>query len=215
MVLPDTVGTGGDSHTRFPIGLSLPAGSGLVAFAAATGVMPLDMPESVRVRFHGNMRPGITLRDLVHAIPYYASKQGLLTIEKKDKKNIFSGRILEIEGLEDLAVEQAFELTAATAERSAAGCTIKLNSMPIIDSTKGNIVLLKWLIAEGYGDRETLERRILAMENWLDDPQLLAADADAEYAATIDIDLNDIHEPLLCAPNDPDDVRPLSAVAGH
>ncbi|HIB8826520.1 TPA: bifunctional aconitate hydratase 2/2-methylisocitrate dehydratase [Klebsiella pneumoniae] len=215
MVLPDTVGTGGDSHTRFPIGLSLPAGSGLVAFAAATGVMPLDMPESVRVRFHGNMRPGITLRDLVHAIPYYASKQGLLTVEKKDKKNIFSGRILEIEGLEDLAVEQAFELTAATAERSAAGCSIKLNSMPIIDSIKGNIVLLKWLIAEGYGDRETLERRILAMENWLDDPQLLAADADAEYAATIDIDLNDIHEPLLCAPNDPDDVRPLSAVAGH
>ncbi|HBM3228478.1 TPA: bifunctional aconitate hydratase 2/2-methylisocitrate dehydratase [Klebsiella oxytoca] len=215
MVLPDTVGTGGDSHTRFPIGLSLPAGSGLVAFAAATGIMPLDMPESVRVRFHGTMRPGITLRDLVHAIPYYASKQGLLTVGKKDKVNIFSGRILEIEGLEALTVEQAFELTAATAERSAAGCTIKLNSASIIDSIKGNVVLLKSLIAEGYGDRDALERRILAMEEWLVDPQLLEADADADYTATIDIYLNDINEPLLCAPNDPDDVRPLSAVANH
>ncbi|MEG5406559.1 bifunctional aconitate hydratase 2/2-methylisocitrate dehydratase [Enterobacter roggenkampii] len=215
MLLPDTVGTGGDSHTRFPIGISFPAGSGLVAFAAATGVMPLDMPESVLVRFKGKMQPGITLRDLVHAIPLYAIKQGLLTVEKKGKKNIFSGRILEIEGLPDLKVEQAFELTDASAERSAAGCTIKLNKEPIIEYLNSNIVLLKWMIAEGYGDRRTLERRIQGMEKWLADPQLLEADADAEYAAVIDIDLADIKEPILCAPNDPDDARPLSEVQGE
>ncbi|EOC1566645.1 bifunctional aconitate hydratase 2/2-methylisocitrate dehydratase [Cronobacter dublinensis] len=214
MLLPDTVGTGGDSHTRFPIGISFPAGSGLVAFAAATGVMPLDMPESVLVRFKGQMQPGITLRDLVHAIPYYAIQQGLLTVEKKGKKNIFSGRILEIEGLPDLKVEQAFELTDASAERSAAGCTIKLNKEPIIEYLNSNIVLLKWMIAEGYGDRRTLERRIQGMEKWLADPQLLEADADAEYAAVIDVDLNEIKEPILCAPNDPDDARLLSDVTG-
>ncbi|MEQ1974560.1 bifunctional aconitate hydratase 2/2-methylisocitrate dehydratase [Xenorhabdus sp. SGI240] len=213
MLLPDTVGTGGDSHTRFPIGISFPAGSGLVAFAAATGVMPLDMPESVLVRFKGKMQPGITLRDLVHAIPYYAIQQGLLTVEKKGKKNIFSGRILEIEGLPELKVEQAFELADASAERSAAGCTIKLDKEPIIEYLQSNIVLLKWMIAEGYGDRRTLERRIIGMENWLNDPQLLAADADAEYAAVIEIDLADIKEPILCAPNDPDDARLLSDVA--
>ncbi|EAV9307704.1 bifunctional aconitate hydratase 2/2-methylisocitrate dehydratase [Salmonella enterica] len=215
MLLPDTVGTGGDSHTRFPIGISFPAGSGLVAFAAATGVMPLDMPESVLVRFKGKMQPGITLRDLVHAIPLYAIKQGLLTVEKKGKKNIFSGRILEIEGLPDLKVEQAFELTDASAERSAAGCTIKLNKEPIIEYLTSNIVLLKWMIAEGYGDRRTLERRIQGMEKWLADPQLLEADADAEYAAVIDIDLAEIKEPILCAPNDPDDARLLSDVQGE
>ncbi|ECR8727572.1 bifunctional aconitate hydratase 2/2-methylisocitrate dehydratase [Salmonella enterica] len=215
MLLPDTVGTGGDSHTRFPIGISFPAGSGLVAFAAATGVMPLDMPESVLVRFKGKMQPGITLRDLVHAIPLYAIKQGLLTVEKKGKKNIFSGRILEIEGLPDLKVEQAFELTDASAERSAAGCTIKLNKEPIIEYLTSNIVLLKWMIAEGYGDRRTLERRIQGMEKWLADPQLQEADADAEYAAVIDIDLADIKEPILCAPNDPDDARLLSDVQGE
>ena len=215
MLLPNTVGTGGDSHTRFPIGISFPAGSGLVAFAAATGVMPLDMPESVLVRFKGKMQPGITLRDLVHAIPLYAIKQGLLTVEKKGKKNIFSGRILEIEGLPDLKVEQAFELTDASAERSAAGCTIKLNKEPIIEYLNSNIVLLKWMIAEGYGDRRTLERRIQGMEKWLANPELLEADADAEYAAVIDIDLADIKEPILCAPNDPDDARPLSAVQGE
>ncbi|EBO9742144.1 bifunctional aconitate hydratase 2/2-methylisocitrate dehydratase [Salmonella enterica] len=215
MLLPDTVGTGGDSHTRFPIGISFPAGSGLVAFAAATGVMPLDMPESVLVRFKGKMQPGITLRDLVHAIPLYAIKQGLLTVEKKGKKNIFSGRILEIEGLPDLKVEQAFELTDASAERSAAGCTIKLNKEPIIEYLTSNIVLLKWMIAEGYGNRRTLERRIQGMEKWLADPQLLEADADAEYAAVIDIDLADIKEPILCAPNDPDDARLLSDVQGE
>ncbi|MGF3143003.1 bifunctional aconitate hydratase 2/2-methylisocitrate dehydratase [Cronobacter sakazakii] len=214
MVLTDTLGTGGDSHTRFPIGISFPAGSGLVAFAAATGVMPLDMPESVLVRFKGQMQPGITLRDLVHAIPYYAIQQGLLTVEKKGKKNIFSGRILEIEGLPDLKVEQAFELTDASAERSAAGCTIKLNKEPIIEYLNSNIVLLKWMIAEGYGDRRTLERRIQGMEKWLADPQLLEADADAEYAAVIEIDLNEIKEPILCAPNDPDDARLLSDVTG-
>ncbi|PHM46404.1 isopropylmalate isomerase large subunit [Xenorhabdus mauleonii] len=213
MLLPDTVGTGGDSHTRFPIGISFPAGSGLVAFAAATGVMPLDMPESVLVRFKGKMQPGITLRDLVHAIPYYAIQQGLLTVEKKGKKNIFSGRILEIEGLPELKVEQAFELADASAERSAAGCTIKLDKEPIIEYLQSNVVLLKWMIAEGYGDRRTLERRIIGMENWLKDPQLLEADADAEYAAVIEIDLADIKEPILCAPNDPDDARLLSAVA--
>ncbi|ECF9215045.1 bifunctional aconitate hydratase 2/2-methylisocitrate dehydratase [Salmonella enterica] len=215
MLLPDTVGTGGDSHTRFPIGISFPAGSGLVAFAAATGVMPLDMPESVLVRFKGKMQSGITLRDLVHAIPLYAIKQGLLTVEKKGKKNIFSGRILEIEGLPDLKVEQAFELTDASAERSAAGCTIKLNKEPIIEYLTSNIVLLKWMIAEGYGDRRTLERRIQGMEKWLADPKLLEADADAEYAAVIDIDLADIKEPILCAPNDPDDARLLSDVQGE
>ncbi|AWK43248.1 MULTISPECIES: bifunctional aconitate hydratase 2/2-methylisocitrate dehydratase [Photorhabdus] len=213
MLLPDTVGTGGDSHTRFPIGISFPAGSGLVAFAAATGVMPLDMPESVLVRFKGQMQPGITLRDLVHAIPYYAIQQGLLTVEKKGKKNIFSGRILEIEGLPDLKVEQAFELADASAERSAAGCTIKLDKAPIIEYLQSNIVLLKWMIAEGYGDRRTLERRVTGMENWLKDPQLLEADADAEYAAAIEIDLAEIKQPILCAPNDPDDARLLSDVA--
>ncbi|QBG09942.1 bifunctional aconitate hydratase 2/2-methylisocitrate dehydratase [Klebsiella huaxiensis] len=215
MLLPDTVGTGGDSHTRFPIGISFPAGSGLVAFAAATGVMPLDMPESVLVRFKGKIQPGITLRDLVHAIPLYAIKQGLLTVEKKGKKNIFSGRILEIEGLPDLKVEQAFELTDASAERSAAGCTIKLNKEPIVEYLTSNIVLLKWMIAEGYGDRRTLERRVQGMEKWLADPQLLEGDADAEYAAVIDIDLADIKEPILCAPNDPDDARLLSDVQGE
>ncbi|PQQ42136.1 bifunctional aconitate hydratase 2/2-methylisocitrate dehydratase [Photorhabdus luminescens] len=213
MLLPDTVGTGGDSHTRFPIGISFPAGSGLVAFAAATGVMPLDMPESVLVRFKGQMQPGITLRDLVHAIPYYAIQKGLLTVEKKGKKNIFSGRILEIEGLPDLKVEQAFELADASAERSAAGCTIKLDKAPIIEYLQSNIVLLKWMIAEGYGDRRTLERRVTGMENWLKDPQLLEADTDAEYAAVIEIDLAEIKEPILCAPNDPDDARLLSDVA--
>ncbi|MBW5405799.1 bifunctional aconitate hydratase 2/2-methylisocitrate dehydratase [Morganella morganii] len=214
MLLPDTVGTGGDSHTRFPIGISFPAGSGLVAFAAATGVMPLDMPESVLVRFKGKMQPGITLRDLVHAIPYYAIQQGLLTVEKKGKKNIFSGRILEIEGLPTLKVEQAFELADASAERSAAGCTIRLDKEPITEYLNSNIVLLKWMIAEGYGDRRTIERRIQSMEKWLADPQLLEGDADADYAAVIEIDLNDIKEPILCAPNDPDDARLLSDVAG-
>ena len=214
MLLPDTVGTGGDSHTRFPIGISFPAGSGLVAFAAATGVMPLDMPESVLVRFSGEMQPGITLRDLVHAIPYYAIQQGLLTVEKQGKKNIFSGRILEIEGLSQLKVEQAFELADASAERSAAGCTIKLDKEPIIEYLNSNIVLLKWMIAEGYGDRRTLERRIQGMEAWLADPKLMSADADAEYSAVIDIDLNASREPILCAPNDPDDARLLSSVAG-
>ncbi len=214
MLLPDTVGTGGDSHTRFPIGISFPAGSGLVAFAAATGVMPLDMPESVLVRFKGEMQPGITLRDLVHAIPYYAIQQGLLTVEKKGKKNIFSGRILEIEGLNTLTVEQAFELSDASAERSAAGCTIKLDKEPIIEYLQSNITMLRWMIAEGYGDARTLERRARAMEEWLKNPELMEADADAEYAAVIEIDLADIKEPILCAPNDPDDARLLSEVAG-
>ena len=214
MLLPDTVGTGGDSHTRFPIGISFPAGSGLVAFAAATGVMPLDMPESVLVRFKGKLQPGITLRDLVHAIPYYAIQQGLLTVEKKGKKNIFSGRILEIEGLNELTVEQAFELSDASAERSAAGCTIKLPEESIAEYLKSNITLLRWMISEGYGDPRTLERRAQAMEAWLAKPELLAADADAEYAAVIEIDLADVKEPVLCAPNDPDDARLLSTVAG-
>ncbi len=213
MLLPDTVGTGGDSHTRFPIGISFPAGSGLVAFAAATGVMPLDMPESVLVRFKGKMQPGITLRDLVHAIPYAALQRGLLTVEKKGKKNIFSGRILEIEGLPDLKIEQAFELADASAERSAAACTVKLNPEPIAEYLRSNITLLRWMIAEGYGDVRTLQRRIKSMENWLANPTLLEADEDAEYAETIEIDLNQITEPLLCCPNDPDDVKPLSAVA--
>ncbi|WP_017906661.1 bifunctional aconitate hydratase 2/2-methylisocitrate dehydratase [Pseudomonas asplenii] len=214
MLLPDTVGTGGDSHTRFPIGISFPAGSGLVAFAAATGVMPLDMPESVLVRFKGKLQPGITLRDLVHAIPYYAIQQGLLTVEKKGKKNIFSGRILEIEGLNDLTVEQAFELSDASAERSAAGCTIKLPEEAIAEYLKSNITLLRWMIGEGYGDARTMERRAQAMEAWLAKPELLEADKDAEYAAVIEIDLADVKEPVLCAPNDPDDARLLSSVAG-
>ena len=214
MLLPDTVGTGGDSHTRFPLGISFPAGSGLVAFAAATGVMPLDMPESVLVRFKGEMQPGITLRDLVHAIPYYAIQEGLLTVEKKGKKNIFSGRILEIEGLEDLTVEQAFELSDASAERSAAGCTIKLSESTIGSYLKSNIVLLRSMIAEGYGDPRTLERRVRNMEKWLENPELLEADADAEYTAVIEIDLAEVTEPVVCAPNDPDDARLLSEVAG-
>ncbi|MBI3147800.1 MAG: bifunctional aconitate hydratase 2/2-methylisocitrate dehydratase [Betaproteobacteria bacterium] len=214
MLLPDTVGTGGDSHTRFPIGISFPAGSGLVAFAAATGVMPLDMPESVLVRFKGEMQPGITLRDLVNAVPYYAIQQGLLTVEKKGKKNIFSGRILEIEGLPKLKVEQAFELSDASAERSAAACTVRLDQEPIIEYLSSNITLLKWMIANDYQDKHTLERRIKAMQAWVAKPELLAPDADAEYAAVIDIDLKDIKEPLVACPNDPDDVKPLSAVAG-
>ena len=214
MLLPDTVGTGGDSHTRFPIGISFPAGSGLVAFAAATGVMPLDMPESVLVRFKGKMQPGVTLRDLVNAIPLYAIKQGLLTVAKQGKQNIFSGRILEIEGLPDLKVEQAFELSDASAERSAAGCSVHLNKEPIIEYINSNITLLKWMIAEGYQDPRSLQRRIKAMEAWLADPQLLAPDADAEYAAVIEIDLADVHEPIVACPNDPDDVKTLSDVAG-
>ncbi len=214
MLLPDTVGTGGDSHTRFPIGISFPAGSGLVAFAAATGVMPLDMPESVLVRFKGQMQPGITLRDLVNAIPYAAIQQGLLTVPKEGKKNVFSGRILEIEGLPQLKVEQAFEISDASAERSAAGCTIKLDKAPIIEYLNSNVVMLKWMLANGYGDVRTIERRIAAMQAWIADPQLLSADAAAEYAAVIEIDLNQIREPLLACPNDPDDVRPLSSVAG-
>ncbi|MEJ5208063.1 bifunctional aconitate hydratase 2/2-methylisocitrate dehydratase [Denitratimonas sp. CY0512] len=214
MLLPDTVGTGGDSHTRFPIGISFPAGSGLVAFAAATGVMPLDMPESVLVRFKGKMQPGVTLRDLVHAIPLYAIKQGLLTVAKQGKKNIFSGRILEIEGLPELKVEQAFELADASAERSAAGCTVRLDKAPIIEYLTSNIVLLKWMIAEGYADARTLQRRIAKMEEWLADPQLLEPDADAEYAAVIEIDLDAIVEPIVCCPNDPDDAKTLSDVAG-
>ena len=214
MLLPDTVGTGGDSHTRFPMGISFPAGSGLVAFAAATGVMPLDMPESVLVRFKGTMQPGVTLRDLVHAIPYYAIQQGLLTVEKKGKKNIFSGRILEIEGLESLTVEQAFELSDASAERSAAGCTIKLGEDTIAEYLRSNIVLLRSMIAEGYGDARTLERRARNMEAWLAEPQLLEADQDAEYAAVIEIDLAEIDQPIVCAPNDPDDARLLSEVQG-
>ncbi|MBQ13104.1 MAG: bifunctional aconitate hydratase 2/2-methylisocitrate dehydratase [Gammaproteobacteria bacterium] len=214
MLLPDTVGTGGDSHTRFPIGISFPAGSGLVAFAAATGVMPLDMPESVLVRFSGEIQPGITLRDLVNAIPYAAIQAGDLTIEKKGKKNIFSGRIIEIEGLPDLKVEQAFEISDASAERSAGGCVIRLDKKPIIEYFNSNITLLRWMISEGYQDARTLERRAQAMEEWLEDPQLLEPDADAEYFQTIEINLNDITVPLLACPNDPDDVKPLSAVQG-
>ena len=214
MLLPDTVGTGGDSHTRFPIGISFPAGSGLVAFAAATGVMPLDMPESVLVRFKGEMQPGITLRDLVNAIPYVAIQRGLLTVEKQGKKNVFSGRILEIEGLPNLKVEQAFELSDASAERSAGGCTVRLNEAPIREYLNSNITLLKWMITEGYGDVRTIERRIKAMEEWLANPVLLEADADAEYFEVIEIDMSEIKEPLLACPNDPDDVKTLSAVAG-
>ena len=214
LLLPDTVGTGGDSHTRFPIGISFPAGSGLVAFGAATGVMPLDMPESVLVRFKGEMQPGVTLRDLVHAIPLYAIKKGLLTVAKSGKVNAFSGRILEIEGLPDLKVEQAFELSDASAERSAAGCTIKLNPEPVKEYLTSNIVLMKNMIANGYKDKRTLERRIAAVEAWLANPSLLEADKDAEYAEVIEIDLADIKEPILCCPNDPDDAKFLSEVAG-
>ena len=214
LLLPDTVGTGGDSHTRFPIGISFPAGSGLVAFAAATGVMPLDMPESVLVRFKGKMQNGVTLRDLVNAIPLYAIKAGLLTVEKKGKKNIFSGRILEIEGLPDLKVEQAFELSDASAERSAAGCTVHLNKEPIIEYVNSNITMMKWMIANGYSDARTLARRIAAQDAWLKNPELLKGDADADYAAVIEIDLADIHEPIVACPNDPDDVKTLADVAG-
>ncbi|HEX5658066.1 MAG TPA: bifunctional aconitate hydratase 2/2-methylisocitrate dehydratase, partial [Polyangiales bacterium] len=214
LLLPDTVGTGGDSHTRFPIGISFPAGSGLVAFGAATGVMPLDMPESVLVRFKGEMQPGITLRDLVHAIPLFAIKQGLLTVAKQGKKNIFSGRILEIEGLPNLKVEQAFELTDASAERSAAGCTVLLNKEPIIEYLRSNVVLMKNMIVNGYADRRTLERRIKAVNAWLADPKLLQPDADAEYATVIEIDLAEIKEPIVACPNDPDDAKYISEVAG-
>lgn len=214
MLLPDTVGTGGDSHTRFPLGISFPAGSGLVAFAAATGVMPLDMPESVLVRFKGEMQPGITLRDLVHAIPYTAIKKGLLTVEKAGKINEFSGRVLEIEGLKGLTVEQAFELSDASAERSAAGCSIKLEEDAVAEYLNSNIVMLKWMISEGYGDVRTITRRIKGMEAWLANPSLMSADSDAEYAHVIEIDLNEIKEPIVCCPNDPDDARLLSDVAG-
>ncbi len=214
MLLPDTVGTGGDSHTRFPIGISFPAGSGLVAFAAATGVMPLDMPESVLVRFSGEMQPGITLRDLVNAIPYIALQRGLLTLDKKGKKNVFSGRILEIEGLPDLKIEQAFELSDASAERSAGGCTVRLNEAPIREYLNSNITLLRWMIAQGYGEVRTIERRIQEMQAWLANPVLLEPDADAEYFEVIEINMSDIKEPLLACPNDPDDIKPLSAVAG-
>ena len=215
MLLPDTVGTGGDSHTRFPLGISFPAGSGLVAFAAATGVMPLDMPESILVRFKGKMQPGITLRDLVHAIPYYGIKEGLLTVEKAGKINEFSGRILEIEGLEDLTVEQAFELTDASAERSAAGCTITLSENSVAEYLRSNIVMLKWMLNDNYGDVRTISRRILAMEEWLENPSLLRADKQAEYAHTLEIDISEITQPILCAPNDPDDARLLSSVQGR
>ncbi|MFT6897549.1 MAG: aconitate hydratase 2/2-methylisocitrate dehydratase, partial [Paraglaciecola sp.] len=214
MLLPDTVGTGGDSHTRFPMGISFPAGSGLVAFAAATGVMPLDMPESVLVRFKGKMQPGITLRDLVHSIPLYGIKEGLLTVAKKGKVNAFSGRILEIEGLDDLTVEQAFELSDASAERSAAGCTIKMSETSIAEYLTSNITMLRWMINEGYGDPRTLERRARKMEEWLAKPELMAADKDAEYVETLEIDLADIKEPILCCPNDPDDAKTLADVAG-
>ncbi|MFC3022505.1 bifunctional aconitate hydratase 2/2-methylisocitrate dehydratase [Vibrio zhugei] len=213
MLLPDTVGTGGDSHTRFPLGISFPAGSGLVAFAAATGVMPLDMPESVLVRFKGKMQPGITLRDLVHAIPYFGIKEGLLTVEKSGKVNEFSGRVLEIEGLEHLTVEQAFELSDASAERSAAGCTVKLSQASIEEYLQSNIVMLKWMISEGYGNRRTIERRIKSMQEWLDNPSMMEADENADYKHVLEIDMDQIHEPILCAPNDPDDARTLSDVA--
>ena len=214
MLLPDTVGTGGDSHTRFPLGISFPAGSGLVAFAAATGVMPLDMPESVLVRFSGEMQPGITLRDMVNAIPLAAIKSGDLTVEKEGKKNIFSGRILEIEGLPDLKVEQAFELSDASAERSAGGCSIKLGKESIAEYITSNITMLKWMISEGYGDIRTIGRRITAMEEWLANPELMEADADAEYTKVFEINMSEIKEPILACPNDPDDVKTLSDVAG-
>jgi len=214
MILPDTVGTGGDSHTRFPIGISFPAGSGLVAFAAALGVMPLDMPESVLVRFKGEMQPGITLRDLVNAIPYVAIQRGLMTVEKKGKKNVFNGRVLEIEGLPNLKVEQAFEFADASAERSANGCTVHLAKEPIIEFLNSNITLLQWMIASGYEDKRSLARRIEAMQKWLQNPELLQPDADADYAEIIEIDLATITEPLLACPNDPDDIKPLSEVQG-
>ena len=214
MLLPDTVGTGGDSHTRFPIGVSFPAGSGLVAFAAATGVMPLDMPESILVRFSGDMQPGITLRDLVHAIPLKAIEMGLLTVPKQGKINAFSGKVLEIEGLPDLKCEQAFELSDASAERSAAGCTIALNAEPIIEYLTSNVVMLKWMIAEGYGDARSIERRIARMEEWMANPELMKADKDAVYADEIHINLNELTEPVVCCPNDPDDAKLLSEVAG-
>jgi len=215
MILPDTVGTGGDSHTRFPIGISFPAGSGLVAFAAALGVMPLDMPESVLVRFKGTMQPGITLRDLVNAIPYQAIKNGELTVAKQGKKNIFNGRILEIEGLPDLKVEQAFEFADASAERSANGCTVRLNKEPIIEYLESNIVLMQNLIAQGYEDKRTLERRILSMQGWLKNPELLEPDEDAQYASIIEIDLNEITEPLIACPNDPDNIKTLSEIQNN
>ena len=214
MLIPDTVGTGGDSHTRFPIGISFPAGSGLVAFAATLGVMPLDMPESVLVRFKGEMQPGITLRDLVNAIPYAAIQKGLLTVEKEGKKNVFSGKCLEIEGLPNLKVEQAFELSDASAERSASGCTVRLSKEPIIEYLESNIIMLRWMIASGYGDEKTIERRAQAMEEWIKNPVLLEPDKDAEYAEIIEIDLNEIKEPLLACPNDPDDIKTLSDVCG-
>jgi aconitate hydratase 2/2-methylisocitrate dehydratase len=214
MLIPDTVGTGGDSHTRFPLGISFPAGSGLVACAAATGLIPLDMPESVLVRFHGEMQPGITLRDLVHAIPYTAIQSGDLTIPKQNKKNVFNGRILEIEGLPDLKCEQAFELADASAERTAAGCSIKLNKEPITEYLLSNVVMLKWMIAEGYGDARTLKRRIASMEAWLENPVLLEADKEATYHKVFEIDMNAITEPILCCPNDPDDAKLLSERAG-
>ena len=212
MCLPDTVGTGGDSHTRFPIGISFPAGSGLVAFAAVTGMMPLTMPESVLVRFKGEIQPGIVLRDLVNAIPHQAIKDGLLTVEKKGKKNIFAGRVLEIEGLEDLKCEQAFELSDASAERSAAACTVKLNKEPIMEYLESNIFLIEELIAQGYEDKATLQRRADKMKAWIKNPQLLEADKDAKYAAVIEIDLNEIKEPILACPNDPDDVKTLTEI---
>merc|ERR1712038_1236646 len=215
MLLPDTVGTGGDSHTRFPIGISFPAGSGAVAFAAATGVMPLDMPESVLVRFKGEMQPGITLRDLVHAIPYEAIKQGDLTVPKKNKKNIFAGRILEIEGLNTLKCEQAFELSDASAERSAAGCAIALDKEPIAEYLTSNMTMLKWMIAEGYGDARTLKRRIASMEAWLANPVLMKADPKAEYHKVYEIDLATITEPVLCCPNDPDDAKTLTEIGAE
>ena len=214
MILPDTVGTGGDSHTRFPMGISFPAGSGLVAFASALGVMPVDMPESVLVRFKGEMQPGITLRDLVNAIPYTAIQKGLLTVDKKGKKNIFNGRVLEIEGLPNLKVEQAFELSDASAERSANGCTVHLNKEPVIEFLNSNVALLEWMIAQDYEDKRSLQRRIDAMKAWLTNPELMERDADAEYAEVIEIDLANIKEPLLACPNDPDDIKPLSVVAG-
>ena len=215
MILPDTVGTGGDSHTRFPIGISFPAGSGLVAFAAALGVMPLDMPESVLVRFNGSMQPGITLRDLVNAIPYQAIKNGELTVAKQGKKNIFNGRILEIEGLPDLKVEQAFEFADASAERSANGCTVRLNKEPIIEYLESNIVLMQNLIAQGYEDERTLERRIQNMQDWLKKPELLEPDEGAKYASIIEIDLNEITEPLIACPNDPDNIKTLSEIQNN
>jgi aconitate hydratase 2/2-methylisocitrate dehydratase len=215
MLLPDTVGTGGDSHTRFPLGISFPAGSGLVAFAAAIGAMPLDMPESVLVRFSGSLQPGVTLRDVVNAIPWVAIQKGLLTVEKANKKNVFSGRILEIEGLPDLKLEQAFELTDASAERSCAGCTIKLSEATVAEYLRSNVALLKNMIARGYHDERTMARRIQAMEAWLADPQLMGADADAEYAEVIEINLNELTEPVLACPNDPDNVKLLSEVAGE